>query len=296
LSRFRDIRNSGPSPPFRGEREGPRRASAGERELGGAADCLVGLPHPTLSPRPAGGEGKSWATITGRGLRVREGLADRVLYRDGLILVIDKPAGVAVHPGPGGGPNLESAFGELRFGLPHSPALAHRLDRDTSGCLVLGRHPKALRRLGALFAGGEVEKIYWAVVEGHPPETDGRIETGLRKLNRGTGWRMIIDPAGQTAVTEYRLRGSACGRAWLELRPRTGRTHQLRVHCAALGCPVVGDPVYGNPASGGPLHLLARSIKLPLYPARAPLEITATVPDHMAEALRIMGCEEVPSL
>src|SRR5712692_3483091 len=118
-------------------------------------------------------------------------LAERVLYRDGLILVIDKPAGIAAHRGPGGGPDLESGFDELRSGLPHSPALAHRLDRDTSGCLVLGRHPKALRRLGALFASGRVEKVYWAVVEGRPPEAQGRIETGLKKLARGTGWRMV---------------------------------------------------------------------------------------------------------
>jgi 23S rRNA-/tRNA-specific pseudouridylate synthase len=86
-------------------------------------------------------------------------LADRVLYRDGLVLVIDKPAGIAVHPGPGGGRDLESGFDQLRFGLRHPPALAHRLDRDTSGCLLLGRHPKALRRLGSLFAGGRVEKV-----------------------------------------------------------------------------------------------------------------------------------------
>src|SRR3954454_11483911 len=107
----------------------------------------------------------SLATARPQPLRPHQ-LVERVLYRDGLILVIDKPAGIAVHPGPGGGPNLESRFDELCFGLPHPPALAHRTDRDTSGCLVLGRHPKALRRLGTLFAGGQIEKVYWAVVEG----------------------------------------------------------------------------------------------------------------------------------
>jgi RluA family pseudouridine synthase len=240
---------------------------------------------PTL-PSPAAGRGLGWGRGEGQ-------LTDRILYRDGLILVIDKPAGIAVHPGPGGGPNLESSFGELRFGLPHPPALAHRLDRDTSGCLVLGRHPKALRRLGALFASGKGEKVYWAVVEGRPPDTEGRIETGLRKLNRGNGWRMIIDPGGQRAITDYRVCGAADGRAWLELRPRTGRTHQLRVHCAELGCPVVGDPVYGNVESREALMLYARSISLPLYPARPPLEIIAPVPPHMVAALRPLGEEEV---
>jgi len=243
-------------------------------------------PRPHPNPPPHLGEG---------GARVARGwgLAERVLYRDGLILVIDKPAGIAVHPGPGRGPNLESRFDELRFGLPHPPALAHRLDRDTSGCLVLGGHPKALRRLGILFAGGRVEKVYWAVVEGRPPEAKGRIETGLKKLTRGTGWHMVVDPVGQKAITDYRVCGLGDGRAWLELRPRTGRTHQLRVHCAAIGCPVVGDAVYGNPASGESLQLYARSITLPLYPARAPLEITAPVPPHMRAALQRLGHHEV---
>jgi len=216
-------------------------------------------------------------------------LADRVLYRDGLVLVIDKPAGVPVHAGPGGGDNLERAFGALRFGLPRPPALAHRLDRDTSGCLVLGRHPKALRRLGRLFADGAVEKVYWAIVAGVPTEPEGRIEAALAKQPRGTaGWHMVVDPAGQNAVTDYRVLGAADGRAWLELRPRTGRTHQIRVHCAALGVPVVGDPAYGGPG-GTPLQLHARSIALPLYPAKPPIRVTAPVPEHMLAALRRLG-------
>ncbi|HEX2151109.1 MAG TPA: RNA pseudouridine synthase [Stellaceae bacterium] len=219
-------------------------------------------------------------------------LLDRVLYRDGLVLVIDKPAGVPVHAGPGGGPNLEHWFPLLRFGLPRPPALAHRLDRDTSGCLVLGRHPKALRRLGRLFAEGEVEKVYWAVVSGVPRESEGRIEAALAKQPRGTvGWRMVVDPKGQHAVTDYRMLGAADGRAWLELRPRTGRTHQIRVHCAALGAPVIGDPAYGGPGDH-PLQLHARAITLPLYPAKPPIAVTAPVPPHMRSLLTALGWRE----
>src|SRR5262249_56748809 len=108
----------------------------------------------------------------------------------------------------------EGGFDALRFGLPQPPRLAHRLDRDTSGCLVLGRHAKALRRLGALFSGGFVEKVYWAVVEGKPRETEGRIATGLKKLTRGTGWRRIGRPAGQQGGTGYPPRGAHAARRW----------------------------------------------------------------------------------
>ena len=216
-------------------------------------------------------------------------LADRVLYRDGLVLVIDKPAGIPVHAGPGGGPNLEHWFPLLRFGLPRPPALAHRLDRDTSGCLVLGRHPKALRRLGRLFAEGSVEKVYWAVVAGVPAEPAGVIDEPLAKQARGmVGWRMVVDPAGQHAVTDYRVLATANGRSWLELRPRTGRTHQIRVHCAALGCPVVGDPTYGGPP-GEKLQLQAHAITLPVYPAKPPIAVAAPVPPHMLAALNGLG-------
>jgi tRNA pseudouridine32 synthase/23S rRNA pseudouridine746 synthase len=249
--------------------------------------------NPTL-PRMRGRASEA-KPKTGGGLDTRHGqpirpdqLADRVLYRDGLILVIDKPAGIVVHPGPGGGPHLEHWFPLLRFGLPRAPSLAHRLDRDTSGCLVLGRHPKALRRLGRLFADGKVEKIYWAVVAGIPDPPQGRIETGLRKETRGTGWHMVVDPEGQHAVTEYRLLGAHDGRAWLELRPRTGRTHQVRVHCAALGSPIVGDTAYGGPGEV-PLQLHARAIALPLYPAKPPVVVTAPVPQHMLAALTRLG-------
>jgi tRNA pseudouridine32 synthase/23S rRNA pseudouridine746 synthase len=222
-------------------------------------------------------------------------LLARLLYRDGLMLVIDKPAGLPVHAGPGGGPNLEALFDALRFGLPHPPALAHRLDRDTSGCLILGRHRKALARLGRLFTLGHVEKTYWAVTEGAPPEPAGRIELALAKRTPKRGWHMAVDPAGQPAITDYRVLGTGRGLAWLELRPLTGRTHQIRVHLAALGCPVRGDKLYGNAAQDGavPLHLHSRRVAVPLYfPKKPPVVAEAPVPAHMIEAL--MACGHAP--
>lgn len=216
-------------------------------------------------------------------------LLARVLYRDGLMLVLDKPAGLPVHAGPGGGDTMERYFDQLRFGLPKPPFLAHRLDRDTSGCLVLGRHPKALRRLGRLFSEGLVEKTYWAVVQGGPPADEGVIELALNKISsKAGGWRMVVDPAGQAAVTRYRVMGRAGDFSWLELKPKTGRTHQIRVHCAAIGCPLLGDPQYGGPA-GPPMHLHARALVLPLYPKKDPVRAAAPVPPHMTERLRACG-------
>jgi tRNA pseudouridine32 synthase / 23S rRNA pseudouridine746 synthase len=220
-----------------------------------------------------------------------EELASRVLYRDGLMLVVDKPAGLPVHAGPKGGANLGQLLDGLRFGLPQRPELAHRLDKDTSGCLVLGRHRQALRRLGRLFAAGLVEKTYWAVVEGTPPAGEGRIELGLaRRSEDPRSWWMMVDEGGsQPAITAYRVLGAAGGLAWLELRPLTGRTHQLRVHLAAVGCPILGDAVYGARPARAPLHLHARSVAVPLYPRQAAVAVEAPAPAHMREALRACG-------
>ena len=136
-----------------------------------------------------------------------EEIVARLIYRDGLMLVIDKPAGFAVHKGPKGGESLEDYFGALRFGLPRAPALAHRLDRDTSGCLVLGRHRKALAELGRLFKGGRVGKTYWALVEGGPAEDEGRIDLPLGRKDASRGWWMKHDPQGQPATTTWKVMG-----------------------------------------------------------------------------------------
>jgi tRNA pseudouridine32 synthase/23S rRNA pseudouridine746 synthase len=286
-----------------------------------------------------------------------EDMVRRLLYRDGLMLIIDKPAGLAVHRGPKGGASLEDYFDALRFGLPRRPALAHRLDKETSGCLVLGRHRKALADLSLLFRHGKVGKTYWAVVEGGPEAAEGCIDLPLGRLDDSRGWWMKPDPNGLPSSTTWkvmgrmqlrsassggvvgdggatcvpsplvgegqgggyvantelsnhppphpsptrgegadRLRGeSAKQLTWLALEPLTGRTHQLRVHCAAMGWPILGDDIYGNaPRKGGPgLHLHAREIVVPLYKNRPPVRVTAPVPEHMRERLKACGWDEV---
>jgi tRNA pseudouridine32 synthase / 23S rRNA pseudouridine746 synthase len=230
-----------------------------------------------------------------------EEMATRLLYRDGLMLIIDKPAGMAVHKGPksahGGGPSLEDYFDSLRFGLPRMPALAHRLDKETSGCLVLGRHRKALADLSLLFRNGKVGKTYWALVEGGPEEPEGRIDLPLGKLDDTRGWWMKHDPEGLPSSTTWKVMGRADGLTWLALEPLTGRTHQLRVHCAEMGWPIFGDDIYGTaPRKGGPgMHLHAREIVVPLYKNRPPIKVTAPAPPHMQERLKACGWNGEPA-
>ncbi len=200
-----------------------------------------------------------------------EELNARLLYRDGLMLVVDKPAGIAVHKGPKGGENFESYFSHLRFGLPRNPALAHRLDRDTSGCLVLGRHHKALEKLGLLFKQGKIHKCYWAVVLGQPAGDEGLIDLPLARLDQSRGWWMKVDASGLPSQTRWKVLERMGDMSFLALQPLTGRTHQLRVHCASQGWPILGDPIYGTGTqSAAMLHLHARSVVIPLYKNKGP--------------------------
>jgi tRNA pseudouridine32 synthase/23S rRNA pseudouridine746 synthase len=220
-----------------------------------------------------------------------EEMLARLLYRDGLMLVIDKPAGWAVHRGPKGGEALDAHFDALRFGLPRAPALAHRLDRDTSGCLVLGRHRKALALLSKLFKQGKVGKCYWAVVESGPEADEGRIDIALSKRDESRGWWMKPDPHGLPSATTWKVLGRGGGMTWLALEPLTGRTHQLRVHCAEMGWPIVGDTIYGRaPRVGGPpLHLHAREVTVPISKNKPPVKVIAPVSEQMRELLTACG-------
>jgi tRNA pseudouridine32 synthase/23S rRNA pseudouridine746 synthase len=217
----------------------------------------------------------------------RTHLLPATLFADQRFIVIDKPAGLPVHAGPRGGPSVEDFFPQYSR-RRDGPWLAHRLDADTSGCLAIALRRAALHMAQAAFAAGRAEKIYWAIVEGELAAERGLIEARvLKRSTRKDGWRMVIDPQGDLAMTDWRVLGRGPGATWLELRPRTGRTHQIRVHCAHLGYPLLGDPLYGS--GQGKLQLHARSLSLPLDP---PVEATAEPPPHMKAHLHSMYPDE----
>jgi len=204
--------------------------------------------------------------------------ARRILTIDAHVLILDKPAGLAVHPGPTTPHSLEAHLIALREGFVRSPQPAHRLDRDTSGCLVLARHPKALKRLTALFAEGCIGKTYWAIVDGAPADDAGEVDAPLLKVSTAAdGWRMVVDPRGKAATTRWQVleRGA---RSLIAFTPATGRTHQVRVHAASLGTPIAGDPVYGTGV--GPMLLHARRVVVPYAADRPALDATAPLPEH----------------
>ncbi len=207
----------------------------------------------------------------------------RILFEDAEALVIDKPAGLAVHPGPGTRESLEDYLRDLTFGFQREPQPVHRLDRDTSGCLLLARNPKALKRFAQAFEAGAVEKRYLAIVDGVPPGAEGRIDLALSKTStKAEGWRMVPDANGKASATRWRLIETRGHRSAILFEPETGRTHQVRVHAASgLGTPIVGDPVYGR--ATGPMLLHALSLRLE-RPGKRPIEALAPLPPTFIQA------------
>jgi tRNA pseudouridine32 synthase / 23S rRNA pseudouridine746 synthase len=210
-------------------------------------------------------------------------LADRILFIDAEAMLLDKPAGLPVDAPRDRSPSVESALESLRFGFLRRPAPVHRLDRDTSGVLLLSRNPRAHKRLARTFEEGDAQKTYLAVLEGRPDRDLGRIMMAIGKRSTADdGWRMVPDRKGKPATTDWRVLGEAHGRTLIEFRPQTGRTHQLRVHAAeALGCPIVGDPVYGSGNGREPMLLHALRLVLPraLKPA---IDGSAPLPESFA--------------
>jgi tRNA pseudouridine32 synthase/23S rRNA pseudouridine746 synthase len=196
--------------------------------------------------------------------------------------VIDKPAGLPVDAPRRGGESIASRLDELRCGFKRLPTPMHRLDMDTSGCLLFARSPKVRAQLQQAFEAHQVEKYYLAVVASEIAEDQGTIDLRLAKRSSAeAGWRMVADPDGQSAITHWRRIAANDGRTLVEFKPVTGRTHQIRVHAReAFGSGIVGDRVYGVP--GGPMLLHASRLVVPRE-GKETIDVTAPLPEYFAE-------------
>ena len=206
-------------------------------------------------------------------------LEDRILFVDAEAIVLDKPAGLPVDEPRRGGDSLSARLPELKLGFQRPPVPMHRLDQDTSGCLLLARNPKAVKRFQNAFEQRAVEKYYVAVVASALDEDSGTIEIALAKRSSAeAGWRMVADPQGKSAVTNWRRIDVRGAETLVEFRPLTGRTHQIRAHAReAFGRGIVGDRVYGVP--GGPMLLHASRLIVPRE-GKPPIDVTAPLPGH----------------
>jgi 23S rRNA pseudouridine955/2504/2580 synthase len=237
-----------------------------------------------------------------RGVSERDAaeLQRMVIHRDDLVIVLNKPPGIAVQGGSGTERHIDGMLDALRFGQEERPRLVHRLDKDTSGVLLIARTAMAAKRLGEAFRDRATEKLYWAVVVGVPERSEGTIDLPLAKRPGARGDRELVQvdrEEGQKALTHFKVLDRAGRRAaLLALWPRTGRTHQLRVHCAAVGCPILGDGKYGGEeallapvADARRLHLHARQIRLPHPSGKGELAVEAELPSHFRRTVDAFG-------
>ena len=265
-----------------------KRARSGDRLAPGQVVRVPALEEMS-TPAP---QGSRQASSGDEGM-----LRDAVLHRDDAVIVLNKPPGLAVQGGSGTERHLDGLLDALRFGSDVRPRLVHWLDKDTSGVLVIARTVAAAAFLTRAFRERTTRKIYWAIVVGVTKMRQGLIDLALAKLPGRQGERVRADAEeGRRAITYYHTVESVGSEAsWLALLPVTGRTHQLRAHCAALGTPILGDAKYGNAAAhlaGVPgakrVHLHARSLSIP-HPLGGTLRVTAPLPRHMRQSWEFFG-------
>ncbi len=223
-----------------------------------------------------------------------------VLYEDADVLVLNKPAGLAVQGGTKTARHIDRLLGAWGEGLAR-PRLVHRLDRDTSGVLALGRSPASAAKLASSFADRETNKTYWAIVSGAPSADRGRIDRPLAKFGVDDREKMITvdrdDPTGLIAISDYAVIARADQRAtWLALRPITGRTHQLRAHTLAIGHPILGDPKYDTAASRAAsgdlkLQLHARRLVIP-HPTKGVIDVVAPISPELRAGFTRFGFDD----
>ena len=263
-------------------------------------------PGQTIRVPPLDGGASRPAPLTARTMRDRSDadvLSAALLHEDDQLYVFNKPAGLAVQGGSGINRSVDSMLEAWRDRQGRKPRLVHRLDRDTSGALVVARTRGAAQALTKAFRERTTRKIYWALVHGVPGKREGRLSTWLLKEQTKDGDRMRVaahgEPDADHAVSSYRVVDAGPRSvSWLEMQPQTGRTHQLRVHAQSLGCPIVGDPKYPDEAGREPpggvqkrLHLHARRIVMP-HPAGGTLDVTAPLPPHMVQSWNLLGFDE----
>ena len=260
------------------------RVRAGQRLDAGQTIRVPPLPVPATGQHQA----KEHPPVSPQNARM---LQERVLFIDDTVIVIDKPAGLAVQGGSGIATHLDGMLDALRLGADERPRLVHRLDKETSGVMILARSGQSARRLTAAFRERDVLKIYWALTVGVPERHQGRIDLPLGQSGRADADRMSPDPqGGLPAITDYQVIEHAHRRAaFVALWPRTGRTHQLRAHLLAIGAPILGDERYGKatlPGTplGGGLHLHARRLVVAHPNGGDPIDVTAPLPAHMRRA------------